>query len=143
TEARFQIGAVPASAANLVISELHYHPADPSPAEEAAGFGSDSDFEYLELMNIGSEPVSMDGVHFTAGLTFHWNDAWIHEIPAGGRIRLVSNAAAIALRHGDNLPVAGEFQLDSALSNGGERLAMADAGGAVIREMEYSDVAPW
>jgi hypothetical protein len=43
----------------LRITELNYHPADPSPAELAAGFDNADDFEFLELKNI-SDLATLD-----------------------------------------------------------------------------------
>lgn len=140
--ARFSVNVVPASAANLVVSEFHYHPADPSAEEKAAGFG-ETDFEYVELMNISDSTVVLDGVAFTAGLTFEWKDVALNEIPPGGRILVVENERAMKFRYGEDLPIAGEFALDSSLSNSGERLRIVDAAGNVIKEFEYSDDDPW
>ena len=54
TTATFIVDAVPASAANLVVSELHFNPAGPTTAEAAAGFTSGNDFEYIELLNVSN-----------------------------------------------------------------------------------------
>src|SRR5436190_453323 len=48
-ETTFYVDTLAAAAGNLVISEIMYHPADPSAAEIAAGFNGAGDFEYLEL----------------------------------------------------------------------------------------------
>ncbi|MGI8604618.1 MAG: lamin tail domain-containing protein [Verrucomicrobiales bacterium] len=62
TEATFIVG-VPASAANLVISEIHYHPM-------ALG-----ELEFIELVNIANTSVDLTAVHFTVGISY--------EFPAG------------------------------------------------------------
>jgi hypothetical protein len=51
----------PASAATVAVSEIMYHPADPTPAETAAGFSSGDQFEYLEIMNIGAFTSDLTG----------------------------------------------------------------------------------
>jgi len=53
---------------NLVISEIMYHPADPSLAEVNAGFDDDDAFEFLEVWNVGSGSVLLDGMRFTKGV---------------------------------------------------------------------------
>ena len=53
---------------SIVVSEVMYHPAAPSAAEIAAGFESDEDFEYIEIHNIGSGDIWLDGMRFTKGV---------------------------------------------------------------------------
>ena len=52
TEATFVMDAARAGPSNLVVSEFHYHPPDPTPEEAARGFNDGNDFEFIELMNI-------------------------------------------------------------------------------------------
>lgn len=54
----------------LRITELMYNPADPSPAEVAAGFVDNDDFEFIELRNISGSPVDLTGVRFTNGIDY-------------------------------------------------------------------------
>lgn len=143
TKAYFSIAAIPATAANTVISEFNYRPSPPTAAEIAAGFTDSNDFEYIELMNLSTSPVLLDGCSFTSGITFHFDNAPLREIPAGGRLLLVENAAAFASRYGAGRPVAGMFELDTNLSNSGERLALLDATGKVIKDFTYNDKQPW
>ena len=65
----FVVNAVPASAANLVVSEIMYHPTDATPAETAAGYGP-NDFEYLELLNVSATNVDLSNCAFTDGILF-------------------------------------------------------------------------
>lgn len=135
-------GAVAAHAANLVVSELNYHPAPPSGSEQAAGFTDAEDFEFVELQNISSFIVDLTGVHFAAGLT--WSAAAGTQIPPGGRVVIPRRAAAFALRY-PGIPVLGEYYLPDAnvLANRGEELALADASGADIKRFTYDDQSPW
>lgn len=57
TEADFSIALVPASSANLVISELHYNPL-PGGAE------------FIELLNISSGTIDLSGCAFSQGITY-------------------------------------------------------------------------
>ena len=143
-EAWFSVATVPASAANLVISEFHYNPAAPSPEEAGAGFDRRRHFEYLELLNIGPHRILLDGVRFGLGLDFAFTPTSpIRELAPGSRILVVANQAAFTLRHGPDHPIAGEFLLGSNLADEGENLELLDAAGNPIRSFTYDDRAPW
>ncbi len=71
-EAHFLVNAPPA-AGNLAITEIHYHPADPTDAELA--IDSDwtaADFEFIELANMGQQPIDLFGVQLTEGVRFEF-----------------------------------------------------------------------
>lgn len=143
-EAWFSVAALPAAASNLVISKIHYHPPAPSAADIAAGFTNQEDFEFLELMNIASQPVDLVGVSFGAGLDLTITESSAHrEIEPGGRVLLVRDAAAIAHRYGASRPVAGVFVNDTGLSNSGENLQLIARDGSTIHSFRYEDDAPW
>jgi hypothetical protein len=134
--------ALPAAAAgDLVISKIHYHPADPSAAEIAAGFSSASDFEYIELMNIGTGTLDLSGVSLTLGVSFSFAAADLRVLSPGGRVVIAGNAAALQFRHGPGLPVAGTYAGD--LSNGGEALRLAGVADVTLVELLYDDQPPW
>ncbi len=140
TEARFIAGGVPASRENLVLTEIHYHPAAPSPSERAAGHEQSSAFEFLELYNPSLFNVDLSGVRFSDGIAFAFPvDA---RLPAGQRLVLVQNEAAFSLRYGSGIPVFGEFE-SGRLDDSGERLALDDRNGQPIFSIEYGDDFPW
>lgn len=120
----------------LRVTEVHYHPANPATEAELAASGSDGDFEFLELKNIGTAPLRLDGVRFAEGIDF--------VIPAGltlaaGRHAVVvRHAAAFAARYGADIAVLGEYAPTS-LANNGETITLVDATGAVIQSFTYSD----
>ena len=61
---------VPATAANLVISEIMYNPGAPTAAEITAGFTDGDAFEFLELQNISAtNTISLANCVFTAGIS--------------------------------------------------------------------------
>jgi hypothetical protein len=134
----------PASALNLAISEIMYHPANPNAAEIAAGFLTDDPFEYLEIMNIGPNEVSLEGARFTTGITFDF-PAMI--LAPGARVTLARNRAAFLLRYpaAASSLVPGSFGIDATnlLSNSGEELALVDASNTDIRRFTYDDALPW
>ena len=140
----------PATALNLVVSEVMYHPANPSAAEEAEGFLNDGEFEYLELQNISaSEDIDLAGVTIRNCFDFDFPSVGGTIIPPGGCVLLVRNQAAIELRYGGGLPIVGEWgdaslpDGGSNLSNSGEQITVLAADGSVIQDFVYDDGPPW
>jgi hypothetical protein len=70
---------VPAAATNLVISEIHYRPADPTSVKELAVSADRDDFEFIELLNTSSQPIDLSGVYFNEGISFFFADNTILE----------------------------------------------------------------
>jgi hypothetical protein len=131
-----------ATASSIAISEIHYHPADPSPDEFTAGFTNSDDFEFIELTNIAGGTVDLSGIRFTSGIDFIFPLG--AQLAGGQRVLLVSNQAAFNARY-PSVPssrIAGVY-LNDQLNNAGERLTMLDAAGAVIRDFTYGTAAPW
>jgi hypothetical protein len=146
TEATFVVDAVPASAASLVVSELHYHPSDPTPAELALGFNMENDFEFIELMNISTtQAIDLSEITITDAVTFNFATAAAaaRYLPPGGRVVVVENIAAFTsrLRPGANPIIAGAF--NGNFSNGGEKVIICAADGSVIKQFTYNDKFPW
>lgn len=122
------ITAPSASADNLVISEIFYNPAD-----------QQGDAEFIELMNISNETISLAGVVFNGGITFAFPDE--ATLGAGERLILVADLAGFEAAFGTDLPVAGIYT--GRLDNGGESLLLTAANGTPIEELRYDDRAPW
>jgi hypothetical protein len=135
-EATFVVGTP-----ELVISELHYHPGNPSAAELAAGFGDENAFEFLELSNPGTATFDLQGVRLVDGINFNFTTSAITHLAPGARLLVVQNRAAFEQRYGLGLPIAGEYT--GRLSNAGERVALVDAADNIIFEVTYLTVAPW
>ena len=132
----------PAVAGKLVVSKLHYHPPGPTTAETTAGFTSSDAFEYIELLNISAtETLDLRGVTITDGVTFSFATAAITTLAPGARVLVVANSAAMAMRHGGGLPIAGVFA--GSFHNSGEPVRITDANSAVIVQFTYDDLAPW
>lgn len=130
-----------ANAGKLVISKLDYHPTDPTAAEVAAGFTSESSFEYIELQNISSETLDLRGVSFTTGVTFSFTGSAVETLAPGAKVLVVGNVEGFTSRYGSGLPIAGKFAGD--LKNSGEIIRLVDANNATIVEFNYGDGAPW
>lgn len=120
----------------LRITELNYHPSDPSPAEIAAISSVVSDdFEYIELLNTGTSALNLAGARFTKGIDFTFPAGTT--LAAGARLLVVANVPAFQLRHGTVPPVTGPYL--GSLDNGGEELEIVDASGEVVLDFRYED----
>lgn len=124
-------GPEAASAANTVLSEIHYHPSDPNGAT----------LEFIELQNVGPRAVDLTGCAFTAGVDFAFPANYT--IAPGGYALVVQNAAAFSAHYGGGLPLAGEWNALTRLSNGGDRIVLTGRAGAAIRDFSYDDAPPW
>ena len=142
TEATFLLDTEPASPANLAISEIHYHPAEPSSTEIAAGFDDGEDFEFVEILNTGSKAVDLHGVYFYGAITFDFTGAPTgRTLAPGARLLVVSDLDAFQARYGSGKPVAGQYS--GQLNNAGENLVLYTPGETVIRGVDYGDGPPW
>jgi len=143
TESTYVTG-VRATSRNVRLSKIHYHPADPTPDETAAGFLNESAFEYLEFYNLSPDTVDLSGCFFTNGLSFNFDtNATLHQIPPGGRLLIARDPIALAWRHGPGLPIAGAFAANTGLSNSGERLRLQAWDGSTIFDITWQDNLPW
>jgi hypothetical protein len=121
------LGARLAPAA-VVIHEVHFLP----PEGDA--------LEFVELHNSGPETVDLSGWAFTDGVNFVFPVG--AEIPARGYAVVSRDREALQRRF--SLSAAGLFgDVLSSLADDGERIALADAAGALVDELRYDSDAPW
>ncbi|MGB0776145.1 MAG: lamin tail domain-containing protein, partial [Akkermansiaceae bacterium] len=127
----------PSDAQNsLRITEINYHPEDPSAGELSSLPGiTAEDFEFIELTNTGATALILDGASFVEGISFTFPNST--SLPAGQSIVVVKNLAAFQLRYGTT-PNAVE-SYSGLLDNGGERIKLIDALGESILDFEYND----
>ncbi|MBN2132607.1 MAG: lamin tail domain-containing protein [Sedimentisphaerales bacterium] len=124
SEAVFAAGPV---AQSLRLSEIMYHPQD-------TGDPNDSDAEYIELTNIGSELINLNLVRFSDGVDFIFPSV---TLGPDEYVLVVKDRDAFEARYGPELPVAGEYS--GSLSNAGERIELLDAVGTTIHAFSYED----
>jgi hypothetical protein len=117
--ATFAVGPV---AESLRISEIMYHPAD------------DPNAEYIELTNIGLEPIDLNLVAFTDGVDFAFGPV---ELSPGDYTLVVKDVNAFETKYGPGLPIAGQFT--GSLDNAGEILELQDAAGQTIHRFAFDD----
>ena len=122
-------------APSLRISEIMYNPAPPTPQEDAAGFEENDDFEFVELTNIGAEPLTLRNVRFADGIEFTFPDI---TVGPGRFVVAVKNQAAFETRYGAGVAeIAGEYA--GSIANGGETIRIEDPLGNVVQDFEYDD----
>ena len=124
SEAVFAIGPV---AENLRITELMYHP-------QAAADANDPNEEFIELTNIGAEPINLNLVRFTEGIDFTFASI---ELAPAARTVVVQDRNAFEARYGRRPNVAGQYA--GRLDNAGERIRLQDAAGRTILDFSYKD----
>ena len=144
-EQEFLVNTQLATASNLIVSEIMYHPANPTAGEITAGFTSDQEFQWIELQNTGSQAVDLRRAYFHEGITFVFPEASnsTNLLPPGGRVILCENILAFRQRYGSGVDslIAGQFE--GALANDGERIVLRAADNNIILDFSYSDQSPW
>ena len=114
----------------LRVTELMYHPKD------------GSSLEYIELTNISSMNLDLEGATFEATRPF---DAFTFPstvLAPGEYTVVVADTAAFQARYGPDIRILGQWA-GGALSNAGERVALRDPNGNVIHDFTYNDKSPW
>ncbi len=142
--ATFFVDLVAAGSDNLRVSELHYHPAAPSPAEIAAGFNDQDDFEFIELVNISSQTIDLSEIAFERlivgaeenGIDFRFADGDVTWLLPGQRVVVVEEVEAFGHRYGSGILVAGQWS--GGLSNSSETITLV-SGTDVIQQFRYQD----
>ena len=145
TEAFFSPAAAQPTQGTLVVSEIMYHPPDPTAAEQAATYTNADDFEFIRLTNIGAAPLDLRDLQFTIGITFNFGTGSVLAINPGASVLVVKNRDAFRARYGaayDAL-LAGEYA--GGLDNNGEQLSLQLINGAAVNVQSfiYNDANPW
>lgn len=116
--------------APLRVTELMYNPLP-------AGGKAADDLEFVEIRNVGTAPVDLAGIKFTAGITFDFTGASVRTLEPGGLLVVARNPAAFTSVYGAVGPVVGPYS--GKLANEGELVRLSDAGGRTVQEFTYSD----
>jgi hypothetical protein len=118
----------------IVINEIMYNPSWPN-----GGSYINEQYEYIELHNIGSVPVNLQGWQFTEGINFTFSVDIPVTVPAGGYLLVVKHPEAFMWRY-PSAPVDNIFgPYGGNLSNAGERLELSMPGDIRIDRIRYSD----
>lgn len=112
---------------NIVINEIMFNP-----------LGGNDLEEFIELTNIGTTPVSLEGWQFTNGVSFTFPDV---TLDPGGFLVVVADTAGFEAAYGALPNVIGNWT--GKLSNSGERIQLSDQAGTEIDEVRYYDQGDW
>ncbi len=124
-----------ASAANLVLSEIQYHPMDPP------------DAEFLEFFNTTEASIDLTDLRITNGITFRFPKATV--VAAGSRVVVAKDPAVFEARYA--APTSPYFRAGvhalgpwvGSLSNGGDTLDLVCADGSQAFSVKYGTDGEW
>jgi hypothetical protein len=117
---------------SLVINKINYNPTT------SAGFAVSDDLEFIEIVNTGSTSVNLTGVYLKElGITYQFPAN--ATVAAGASIYLASNLTTFQSKYG----IAAFGQFTRNLSNGSQKIVLADGFGNTIDSVEYFDASPW
>lgn len=134
---------------NLMITEIMYNPAAPTPTELAAGGSNfNNDYEFIELRNISSTlTLDLTELRFTKGVDFDFAGSAITSLAPGANVLIVKHLPSFQARYGTGLPVAGVWDALDNLSNSGEQIKLSYGAGTAIHDINplaaRYDQAPW
>ncbi len=121
-------------ASSIRITEMMFDPAPPTAAETADGYAA-TDFQYIEIENISSQTLPLQGLQFTAGVSFTFPSV---SLTPGQYMVVVSNQAAFQERYPtvNVSAIAGQFS--GHLSLNGEEVQLTSPDGTVGEDFKYS-----
>jgi hypothetical protein len=125
----FSVDTVPASGANLVVSQIDYNPV------------GGTAFEFLELMNISAQTIDLTGVHLRDGVDYDFPDHTL--LAPGSRIQVVGDLDGFAARYGIAAPINRIGPYIGNLSNGGDHLLVVSDTQGTIKDFLYDNNLPW
>ncbi len=113
------------------VSEIMYNP--------AAGGSFDNDaYEFIELKNMGTAPLSLDGVKLTDGVAYTFAQGANLMLAADACIVIVKDRSAFLSRYEGQITLAPGVYTGS-LDNGGEKIKLEDRTNGTILEFRYDD----
>ena len=135
TEGTFTLNAL----SPLRIVELMYHPRGSSSTNYV-----ESDYEYVELMNTGTNELGMAGIYFSGGIDFQFTGKNVQSLLPGERVLVVKNRDAFTERYGNSARIAGEFETiynfnTRTFDNAGESIELRDGEDRLIQRFVYED----
>lgn len=135
-----------AAPGDLAVSEVHFNPLGPTPAELALAPGTTAtDYEWIELKNRGTRTVNTFEVRLPAGFPFE-RELRLSPLTLapGASCAIVKNRAAFLARYGAALApkIAGEW-VDGNMDDSGEEIRILSRDGATLAQFAYSDGAGW
>jgi hypothetical protein len=126
-------GVDPAPTASPIrISELMFNPPEPSSAEMDAGFNDKDQFEFIELVNIGSTVVDLLNYELVGAVILTFKN---FTLDPGERAVVVRDENAFRERYGPLVAVIDEY--NGGLSNDFEEVILRDSLGGIVLQFTY------
>ena len=123
--------AMAAARAEIVITEIHFDPADSEGVTRP-------ELEFVEIFNDGSEPYDLSGYRFTRGISYVFPEGSF--IPATSYLVICRDEEAVQARYGVS-NTHGDFI--GTLDNSGEAIELANPQGAAVSKVSYNDRGQW
>lgn len=132
----FIVGNAP-TPSTLAVTEINYHPSDPTEDEAAADPNyRDDDFEFFEVRNLSDQAIDLGGAAFTEGISFRFPAGSVLAPGAYGIV--VEHQAAFEERYGSDLPVLGVYA--NKLRNDGDTVRLVGVDGEDLAHFTFNDV---
>lgn len=112
---------------DIIISEIHYHPAS-----------NDTREEFIELHNRGDTPQNLEGWRLTAGVQFVFPRV---ELWPGQYLAVAADPQRFQELYGPEVPVVGGWE--GQLGDNGETITLRDALGEVADTVTYATEGDW
>ena len=119
----------------LRVTEIHYHPPDPAGENPIDG----NQFEFLELKNVGFQPIDLTGFRLDGGVRLVFGRDTVISLAPGAAVLLVANREVLERRYQipSHVPI---LEYEGLLDNGGEELVLWSQDGTLIWEFRFEDV---
>ncbi len=114
-------------AADVIISEIMYHPA-----------ADDTGLEFIELYNDSDAGVDLEGWQFSTGVDFDFPAV---AIPPQGYLVVAADTQVFATAYPNVTSVVGGWE--GRLANRGENVTLLDAAGEIVDSVRYADEGDW
>lgn len=121
--------------AGVVFSEIMYHPVD-----GVTNIIDGDEYEFIELGNAGTVPVSLQNASFTKGITYTFTNA--ASLAVGQYLVVVKNRTAFTNRYPAVTNLAPGVYTGS-LANNGEKVTLKDSLGNTLYSTTYGTSGAW
>lgn len=137
------LGCAVDASAQVVVSEIHYHPVEEPAFDNTTNYNpvldlSDDVHEFVEIQNTGASTVDLSGWTLSGAVDFTFPSGT--SIPAGGYKVVAKNVSRLQTVYtisGVLGPYSGK------LSNSGDTVRLRNAAAATVDSVTYSSSFPW
>ncbi len=115
----------------LQISEVHFF------ALRDSSYPGD-DFDFIELINVGSEPLDLTNLAFTEGILFDFSQGAVASLASGQRVVVTANQTAFSTRYVTaDMLIAGDYR--GWLDNSGKHITLSGFHGQPVLDFFLDD----